>query len=198
VKALIRAGLLLAALLAAAQADPFGQVHFRTGQGFHSAMPLGYVVIQLKPSGAVLSLLGLVECPELEGLQQLSEGLRATVVSPDGVPLEHFPRTLSFRITSSLRKTILDPPERSVEIEEPPQQFLLNMGFRLKIYHGLHAREVPPTSVTNIGVPAGIAYDERVVRVTFDLEEVPVTDRLILEALSPEGETLTHFAFKLL
>jgi hypothetical protein len=197
VKALTCASL-LAAVLAVVQADPFAQVHFRTGQGFHSAMPLGYVVIQLKPSGAVLSLLGLVECPELEGLQQISEGLQATVVSPDGVPLEHFPRTLSFRITSSLRKTILDTPERSIDTDEPPQQFLLKMGFRLKIYHGLNARDVPPTSVSNIGVPAGIAYDERVFRVTFDLDDVPVTDRLILEALSPQGETLTHFAFKLL
>jgi len=199
VKALCCAGVVFAGLfvLAAAQ-DPLGPVHFRTGAGFHSAMPLGYTVIKLKPSGAVVSILSLVECPEIEGAQQLSEGLRATVVSPEGVPLKKFPRIVSFRITISLRKTILDPPESSVETEETPQQFLLKMGFRLKIYNGLHVREVQPTSVSNIGVPATIAYDERVFRVTFDVGDAPVTERLILEALSPQGEMFTHFAFKLL
>ena len=199
-KALCCAGLVLAGVfvLAAAQTDQFGQFHFRTGAGFHSAMPLGYTVIKLKPSGAMVSVLGLVECPEIEGAQQLSEGLRATVVSPDGVPLKNFPRIVSFRITTSLRKTVLDPPELSVDTEETPQQFLLQMGFRLKIYNGLHVREVQPTSVSNIGVPANIAYDERVFRVTFDVGDAPVTERLILEALSPQGETFTHFAFKLL
>jgi len=200
VKALCCAGLVLAGVfvLAAAQTDPLGQFHFRTGPGFHSATPVGYTIIKLKPSGAVVSVVGLVECPEIEGAQQLSEGLRATVVSPDGVPLKNFPHIVSFRITTSLRKTFLDSPEASVDTEETPQQFLLKLGFRLKIYNGLHAREVPPTSVTNIGVPAAIAYDERVFRVTFDLGEAPVTDRLILETLSPQGETFTHFAFKLL
>jgi hypothetical protein len=105
---------------------------------------------------------------------------------------------VSFRITVSLRKTLLDPPEASLDTEETPQQFLLNLGFRLKMYNGLHAREIQPTSVSNIGVPATVAYDERVFRVTFDLGEAPVTERLILEALSPQGEILTHFAFKLL
>jgi hypothetical protein len=161
-------------------------------------MPLGYTVIKLKPSGAVVSIVGLIECPEIEGAQQLSEGLRATIVSPDGVPLKHFPRIVSFRITTSLRKTFLDAPEASLDTEETPQQFLLKLGFRLKIYNGLHAREVQPTSVTNIGVPDAIASDERVFRITFDLGEALVTDRLILETLSPEGKTFTHFAFKLL
>ena len=37
--------------------------------GLHSNMPAGYDVMVLKPSKATLSLLGLIECPELEGAQ---------------------------------------------------------------------------------------------------------------------------------
>jgi hypothetical protein len=52
--------------------------------------------------------------------------------------------------------------------------------------------------VTLIGVPAEIAYDERVFRVSFDVGQIPVSDRVILEVTSPEGEGVTHFAFVLL
>jgi hypothetical protein len=49
-----------------------------------------------------------------------------------------------------------------------------------------------------IGVPAEIESDERVFRVSFDVGEVPVTDRMVLEVTTPEGEDLTHFPFGLL
>ena len=161
-------------------------------------MPMGYSVIRLNPSGANVSLLVLIECPEMEGAQHVSEGLNATILSAEGVPLKHFPRNFSFRVTATLRKTILDPPEYAVVTGDDPRQFLLNLGFRLKIYDGLFVREVNPKTLTNIGVPADITYDERVFRVTFDVGELPLTDRLVLEALSPQGEKLTHFCFGLL
>jgi hypothetical protein len=166
--------------------------------GFHATMPAGYSVVQLKPSGAILSLLGLIECPEVEGLQQISQGLNAKVMSPQGEVLKQFPQHFSFRITASLRKTLIDGPDRIVTTEEEPKQLLLKLGFRLKIYDGLDMHEIGPESVTMIGVPADIAYDERVFRVSFDVGELPVTDRMILEVTSPEGEGLTHFPFGLL
>jgi hypothetical protein len=188
---------LLAASLAGAQITPRGAVTI-SGPGLHANTPVGYSVIQLTPSGALVSLLALIECPEIEGAQHVSEGLNATIVSAEGVPMEHFPRDFSFRITASLRKTVLDPPERTVVTPEEPRQFLLRLGFRLKIYDGLNMREVQPKTVTLIGVPADVSYDERVFRLTFDVGELPLSDRLVLEALSPQGETLTHFCFGLL
>ena len=170
-----------------------------SGPGLHAATPAGYSVIQLNPSGALLSLLALVECPEIEGAQHVAEGLNATIVSAEGVPLKHFPRDFSFRITATLRKTVLDPPEHTIVTKEEPRQFLFKLGFRLKIYDGLDMREVEPKTVTLIGVPADIAYDERVFRLTFDVGgDLPLSDRLILEALSPQGESLTHCCFGLL
>jgi hypothetical protein len=188
---------LLAASLAGAQLAPRGATTI-SGPGLHATTPAGYSVIQLNPSGALVSLLALIECPELEGAQHVSEGLNATIVSAEGVPMEHFPRHFSFRVTASLRKTVLDPPEYTVVTGEEPRQFLLKLGFRLKIYDGLNMREVEPKTVTLIGVPADISYDERVFRLTFDVGELPLSDRLVLEALSPEGERLAHFCFGLL
>jgi len=189
---------LLAASLAAAQISPRGATT-RSGPGLHASTPAGYTVIQLNPSGAQVSLLVLIECPEIEGAQHVAEGLNATIISAAGVPLEHFPRAFSFRITASLRKTVLEPPEYTIVTREDPRQFLLKLGFRLKIYDGLDMREVEPQTVTVIGVPADVAYDERVFRLTFDVGgDLPLSDRLILEALSPEGESLTHFCFGLL
>ena len=59
---------------------------WKTGPGLHSAMPAGYEVVVLKPSRATLSLMGLIECPELEGAQHVSQGLSAKLVSASGVP----------------------------------------------------------------------------------------------------------------
>jgi hypothetical protein len=187
-----------AIVLVSAVITPAGTVSFRTMPGFHATMPAGYTVVQLKPSGAMLSLLGLIECPEVEGMQQISQGLNAKVMSPQGEVLKQFPQHFSFRITASLRKTLIDGPDRTLTTEEEPKQLLLKLGFRLKIYDGLDMHEIGPESVTMIGVPADIAYDERVFRVSFDVGELPVTDRVILEVTSPEGEGLTHFPFGLL
>lgn len=173
-----------------------GQI--RTGPGFHATMPAGYTVVRLEPSGATVSFLGLIECAEIEGAQQVSQGLNAKVVDSRGVPLRSFPRHISFRITATLRKTLIDPPLDTISSNEPPAEFLVKLGFRLKIYHGLERRELAPESVTMIGVPSDVAYDERVFRASFDLENLPVTDRLVLEILSPEDEVVTHFSFGIL
>jgi hypothetical protein len=196
---IVHAGLcLLAASLATAQISPPGASTI-SGPGLHAATPAGFTVIQLNPSGAQLSLLALIECPEIEGALHVAEGLNATIISAEGVPLKHFPRDFSFRITASLRKTVLEPPESTIVTAEEPRQFLLKLGFRLKIYDGLDMREVEPKTVTLIGVPADIGYDERIFRLTFDVGgDLPLSDRLILEALSPQGESLTHFCFGLL
>ncbi len=164
----------------------------------HANTPAGYEVIGLEPSGSTVSLLGLVECPEVEGAQHKAEGSHGKVVSAGGQTLDHFPRRFSFRITASLRRTLLENASYKLTTNEDPQQFLLRLGFRLKMYDGLRMRELTPESVQMIGVPADVPYDERVYRVSFDVGDLPVTNRVVLEVLSPEGERLTRFHFELL
>ena len=169
-----------------------------SSQPFHSNTAAGYEVLELAPSGATVSLFGLIECPELEGAQHREEGTHASVVDSSGTTVTRFPRHFSFRVTGTLRRTIRDNPSYSLPTTEDPQQFLLKLGFRLKIYDGLNVHELQPESVELIGVPADIAYDERVYRVNFDIGDRPVTNRVVLEVLSPEGERLTRFHFELL
>jgi hypothetical protein len=49
-----------------------------------------------------------------------------------------------------------------------------------------------------IGVPSDISYDERIYRVTFNLNQMPITDRFVLEVRSPEGNRMAKFHFDLL
>ncbi|HKV91448.1 MAG TPA: hypothetical protein VJW20_02750 [Candidatus Angelobacter sp.] len=171
---------------------------FKSNAGLHSAMPAGYDVIALRPSGANLSLMGLIECPELDGAQQISEGTKAKVISGDGEPMNKFPSHFNFRITASLRKIILDKPMSSVTVPDDPYDLLLKLKFRIKAYHGLEMREITPDSVELIGMPASVRYDERVYRVGVNLGDAPITDRVVIDVLTPEGKLITHFPFTVL
>jgi hypothetical protein len=164
----------------------------------HANIPAGYEVLLIKPSDTVLTFLGLIECPELEGAQQVAEGMKSRIVNADGKTLAHYPNNFSFRITASLRKTLLIEPTDMLEVSEAPQDFLLKLKFRLKAYEGLQAREIRPESIQIIGVPAEIPYDERVYRVSFNVTDLPVTDRCVLEVLTLDGVRLTKFHFDLL
>jgi len=165
---------------------------------FHASTPAGYDVLQISPGGPVLTFLGLIECPDLEGAQQIEENGKLRIVNAEGKPVAYFPRNFSFRITASLRKTVLVNPVTGFHGSDNPEDLLLKLRFRMKIYHELEAREVQPDSVQMIGVPADIPYDERIYRINFIVKNVPVTDRCVLEVLSPEGERLTKFHFDLL
>ena len=164
----------------------------------HSNTPVGYEVLLVEPSGAVVSLLGLIECPELEGAQAVSQGVNARIVNAEGKTLTHFPRNFSFRITASLRKTVLVEPTDKFTSSDLPADLLLKLRFRLKVYRGLETHEIQPASIQMIGVPADVPYDERVYRISFSVDKLPVTDRCVLEVLSPSGQLLTKFHFDLL
>jgi hypothetical protein len=44
-----------------------------------------------------------------------------------------------------------------------------------------------------IGVPADIAYKERIYRVSVNLPRVPMSDRVVLEVFAPDGERICKF-----
>jgi hypothetical protein len=166
--------------------------------GLRSNIPAGYDVMLLKPSKATLSLIGLIECPELEGAQRVSEGLHAKLVLSHGSTVKEFPQHFSFRITASLKKVFFDEPVTSIKLPDDPHELLLHLKFRVRVYHGLEVREIVPQSIEMIGAPADVASDERVYRININAEKLPVTDRLVVEILSPQGELLSHFPFSLL
>lgn len=175
-----------------------GRTAQRAAPAMHSNVPAGYDVVVLKPSKAVLSLIGLIECPELEGAQRIADGTHKKLVTADGETIKEFPQRFSFRITASLRKGLLDGPAASVEVADDPQELLLKLKFRIRAFDGLEVREIVPQSIEMIGMPADVAYDERVYRININAGNLPITDRLVVEVFSPEGELLTHFPFSLL
>jgi hypothetical protein len=166
--------------------------------GMRSATPAGYDVMRLKPSGQILSVIGLIECPELEGAQRISKGANARLISADGITMQKFPHHFSFRITASIRKVVLDGPVGSINYPDDPRDLLLKLRFRIRAFHGLEASEIIPESIEMIGMPAEVPYDERVYRVKVSVGNLPVTDRLVIEIRSPEDVVLTHFPFTLL
>jgi hypothetical protein len=161
----------------------------------HSTMPAGYDVMTLRPSKATLSLIGLVECPELDGAQWVAEGSHRKLISEDGQTIREFPQHFSFRITASLRRVFLDRPVTSVAVKEDPRELLLKLKFRIRAFDGLDVRELVPQSIEMIGMPADVPYDERVYRISVHARGLPISDRLVLEVFSPQGELLTHFPF---
>lgn len=163
--------------------------------GMRANIPAGYDVMLLKPSKATLSLIGLIECPELEGMQHVLEGSHARLVSSDGSTVKEFPQHFSFRITASLKKVFLDGPVTSIELPDDPQELLLHLKFRVLAYHGLEMREIAPQSIEMIGMPADVPYDERIYRININAGNRAITDRLVVEIFSPGGELLTHFPF---
>lgn len=180
------------ALAAAARTTP------KPTPGLHSNMPAGYDVIVLKPSKATLSLIGLIECPELEGAQHVAEGSHRKLVSAEGGTIKEFPNRFSFRITASLKKVFVEGPNTSIDLADDPQQLLLKLKFRIRAYNGLEVREIEPQSIEMIGMPADVPYDERVYRINVEGANLPITDRLVVEIFSPQGQLLTHFPFSLL
>jgi hypothetical protein len=167
----------------------------RGGNGLHPNIPAGYDVVVLKPSGASLSLIGLIECPVLEGAQIVSQGSNKKLVSADGDIIRHFPQRFSFRITASLRKMLIDRPVQPVDVSNEPQELLLNLKFRIRAYNALEVHEIVPESVEMIGMPADVPYDERVYRINLNNVDLPITARLVVEILTPQGELITHFPF---
>jgi hypothetical protein len=163
-----------------------------------ASMPVGYDVVELRPSGMNLSLMGLVECPEMEGARHVAEGIKAAMINANGERMHTFPRHFSFRVTASLRKIVTNQAAFAVRIPDDPNALLLNLRFRVKVYHGLEMREVFPVTVQQIGMPADVPYDERVYRVGVNIGDLPISDRFVIEVLTPEGELLTHFPFGLL
>lgn len=166
---------------------------------YRAATPAGAEIVLLKPSGAVVTVLGLAECAEIAGAQQVDQGLQARIVLADGAPLERFPQHFSFRVTASLRKMLLEDPGSVLETDDEPSELLLNLQFRLKAYDGLQMRVIEPAFSGMIGVPEDIPYDERIYRVTFDLpRDEPLTERFVLEVIAPKGERLARLHFSLL
>lgn len=165
-----------------------------TVRTFSTTLPLGTEVIVLQPAEAVVYVMASAQSPAFEGLRMVSDGRRTRVLDAEGRPVSVYPARLDFRVTASM----LSPHDLGydpypVATDVATDAYLCGLKFRVKLYRGLARRVLQPVEVEMIGVPADVPYDERTYRVSFEMKDVSVEERLLFEVLSPDGQRLARF-----
>jgi hypothetical protein len=160
---------------------------------YHARIPLGSQTFAVKKWNSVLTVLASAENPRFEGWRREQHGEKEILLDGSGQPVRNFPDQLSFRISVGTRTHLSDDEPFTLNAKLPVNDYLLQLKFRLKIFHGLYETVVEPENVALIGVPSDVAYDERIYHAAFALPLVPIEDRIILEVLTPHGERLCKF-----
>lgn len=163
---------------------------------FHTVVPLGTDALRLVPAKKTIYLMASAESAAFEGMKRHERDSQIVVEGPDGHQVQDFPQSMDFRVTASMKRNKLagdDVDPYPVPAQDSVNDYLLKLGFRVKIFHGIEMRTLEPTEVKMIGVPGDVPYDERVYRVSFDLGKVPLSDRIVLEVLDPAGDRVSRF-----
>ena len=166
------------------------------GYDFHAVVPLGTDALLLQPAKQTVLLMASAEAIGFEGMQRRESNGRVLVTGASGEPMKRYPEVIDFRITArALKKKLaqdMDEPY-PVRTEQKVNEYLLGLRFRLVIYHGLEARVLEPAAQKLIGVPADVPYDERIYRTSFNVGNVSLEDRMVLEVLDPDGNRVSKF-----
>jgi hypothetical protein len=175
----------------AADASPSAQ---KTLVEFHSVLPLGEEPLILEPQHKFFAVFASAESPEFAALRVAPEGAHTELLRADGSVLQRFPATMSFRVTATSRVDGNITGDAPFPVSGSDLEPLLrSLRFRLKIFDGLQITSFTPVAVRMIGVPADVPYNERVYRVSFAIGDVPISQRMLLEVLGPDGERLCKF-----
>ncbi len=151
-------------------------------------IPLGIEGFFVRPSRRTMYIMGTAISPFFGGWRLIGTGPRRRLVGSDGALVQHYPEHVQFRITvQSLEAPNLYVDRDMLDVNDDMNRFLLNLHFRLKIFHGLDATEIKPDLVEQVGMPAEVPYDERVYRLNYTLPSVPIEDRVVLEVLRPDN-----------
>lgn len=166
---------------------------------FHSVLPLGSDMFVVDGKKGSVLLLASAVSPQLEGWRRINQGGSRFLYTADGQRVRTYPEHVQFRVTASAldRAPGDDYDPVTVKTSLPLNDYLLGLQFQVRIFHGLKMQVVSPAEVHMLGVPADIPYNERIYRVSFDLPQVPVQDRMVLEVLAPDGTRLSRFHYEL-
>jgi hypothetical protein len=157
-------------------------------------IPLGIEGFFMRPARRTLYLMGTAISPFFGGWRVVGSGPRRFVVGADGIPVQYFPSRVQFRVTAMTPDTPTLLVERDMlDVNEEPNQFLLDLRFRLKVFRGLDVTNIAPDSVEMIGMPADVRYNERVFRLSYTLPAIPIEDRIVLEVLRPDDTRICKF-----
>ena len=193
VRTILTAGVLLTAAMAAS-----AQVQL-TPISINGRIPLGIETFRLEPANQYFYLMASAEGPALVGLRRVvHRGSIIRLISRDGKTMTSYPEQVQFRLTASAREKMLEDHPFGTKSTSSLEDLLIQLKFRLKIFHGLAFRYVEPTFVDDIGMPRSLPYNERIYRIGFNMGQVPIEDRVVMEVFSPSGERLCKFHLDLL
>lgn len=154
---------------------------------FNSTIPLGTDLLVLQPSKEHVALMASAESEQFKSWKLIEENEKKKILGADGEPIKKMPSHVVFRITAGTKDKLTDTQAYPVPTEANLNDFLLRLRFRVKIFRGLDARIVEPQEVKLIGMPADETYNERIFRASFDLGDVNIEDRIVLEVI--DGNT---------
>lgn len=132
---------------------------------------------------------------DLAGDQLWADGTKRVLKNAQGVLVAEYPREVNFRVSVSERDgTLLAESPMPVESHSSTfEDFIKSLKFEMRIFHALTTRIVRPTKIVHVGPPLEVASKERIYDVTFDLGEVPISDRVVMHVLTGQGERLAKF-----
>jgi hypothetical protein len=167
---------------------------------YKSLISLGSDAIRLVPSKSVVYFVASAESHEFEKMRLVTEGeKRVKITDNNGAIVTGMPKHLSFRITAGTKDRLTDIQPLPFETQQPLNDFLLGLRFRLKIFRGMEVRAVDPAESRLIGIPADRPYDERIYRTEFEIgEDTRVDDRIVLEVLDAGGKRIMKFHLEMM
>lgn len=169
-----------------------------TSRRFTELSHLDSDTVKLSSTGETVSFLGTWIAPELNTMERVSAGEDSYIRTVDGQPVRFYPEKMTLRITVGSKDNLNNLQPVAFETRVSGEELARNLHFQLRVYRGLEFRIVEPVSARMIGVPSNIPYNERIYLVEFLLKGVPVEDRIVIEALDPQGNRVTRFSVALL
>jgi hypothetical protein len=169
-----------------------------TPVAINGRVPLGIESFRIRPANQDFYLMASAENPMFLGLRRVTDGDHDKLVGGNGKVVTLYPERVQFRLTASAREKIIDDKPYGTESKLPLDELLVQLHFRLKIFHGLEYRYVQPSYVEDVGMPRHVPYNERIYRIGFQIGKVPIEDRVVMEVFSPSGERLCKFHLDLL
>lgn len=154
---------------------------------FNSTIPLGTDLLLLEPSKLQVALMASAESEQFKSWKLIEQDEKHKVILADGEPVKKMPSHVVFRITAGTKDKLTDTPGYPVPTQANLNDFLLGLRFRVKVFRGLDVRSIEPQEVKLIGMPADETYNERIFRASFDLGDVSIEDRVVLEVI--DGNT---------
>lgn len=164
---------------------------------YHSSIPLGSenFIYERHGTRQMFYVMASAQDREFEGQEIWLDGDRHVLKTPTGRLVENYPRHVRFRVSVCERDSLylIDSPTPVTTYTSTFDEFIRGFKFEMLVFHALSSQILHPVKVKHIGIPLDVPSNERIYEVTFDVGDVPITDRMVMHVLTEQGERLAKF-----